>query len=186
MRKLLLVTAVALALAGSASAQTLDTDGLTPEQLHQVQVQIDQTKQTAAAQAPSQQAQKLSEYAQIGKGVAEAVGEAAKQLSVSVNDFAKTPVGDLTIKLIVFKVLEHRIFSTLFGLLWMLIFTPIWLHFTLKLWRGPVTIEFYENGKRKSVRRDPPSMSDTYAGWRIVSGVAGIAGVAVGLMLFSV
>lgn len=176
-------------LAGSATAQQadLDTHGMTPEQIHQLQIQADQLKQQAVEQAPAVRAEKISEYAQIGKGVAEALGSAAKELNVAVNDFAKTPVGQLTVWLIIFKVVEARVIHVGAALLWTLFFTPIWYSFYRKCWQGVTVIEYGEDGKKKRVTKSPPvirdSDQDQLLGWRLAGGVVGVCAAVIGLIV---
>lgn len=110
--------------------------------------------QQARTNTPVVQAERISEYAQIGKGIAQGLGAAAHELNVAVNDFAKTPVGQLTTWLIVYKVVGRDIIHYGLALLWIATSVPIWLFFYSKLWRNEkVVTEFYENGKKKLVTR---------------------------------
>jgi len=64
-------------------------------------------------------------YAEIGKSIAVALGEAAKQLNVEVNTFSTTPVGKVTMYLIVYKLIGRDIIRlfVLFGMIVLLIFS---------------------------------------------------------------
>jgi hypothetical protein len=65
-------------------------------------------------------AKNLSAYAEIATQVAKAIGIAAKELGVAVNDFVTTPAGILTVTVILMKV-----FGKLFALVFVAIFVNI-------------------------------------------------------------
>jgi hypothetical protein len=46
----------------------------------------------------------VEKWAVIGKGLAQAIAECCKELSVGVNDFVRTPVGKITMLIIVWKM----------------------------------------------------------------------------------
>lgn len=61
-------------------------------------------KEKSAEVVSANQAVQLSAYAGVATEVAKAVGIAAQQLGVAVNDFIKTPAGIITIAIILVKV----------------------------------------------------------------------------------
>jgi len=64
-------------------------------------------------------------YAEIGKSIAIALGEAAKQLNVEMNAFSTTSVGKITIYLIIYKLIGKDIIRLfiLLGIIVLLIFS---------------------------------------------------------------
>jgi hypothetical protein len=67
-----------------------------------------------------------AEWADIGKNIGVALSEAAKAMSVGVNDFAGTFVGKLTIILIVWKVIGQDMWAIFGG-------TAFWIAITIFL-----------------------------------------------------
>lgn len=145
MRKFIMLFLMSLLIASPVMAQEVDISGMSPEQIHLMQVYGDQLK----AQKPVK-IQKINEYTILGKGIAEALSEAAKQLGVTVNDFVRMPVGQVTTALIVYKIIGHDVIHIALGLLWILVSTSIWLFFYSKLWAPEeVTINYAADGKTK-------------------------------------
>lgn len=82
------------------------------------QLELDCIKaQAAQAAAPQMDAKKVSEYAGIAKEVAEAIGIAAKNLGVEVNNFITTPAGMLTVTIILIKIFGKLIGAILASIL---------------------------------------------------------------------
>ena len=100
-----------------ADTMSIDTKNLTPELL--AQVLKAQEKSSASIITP----QAAAEWADMGKNIGVALSEAAKAMSVGVNDFATTFVGKLTIVLIVWKVLGQDMWSIFGG-------TAFWITLT--------------------------------------------------------
>lgn len=76
---------------------------------------LEACKQQAESAAPEVVAQNVSAYAEVAKGVAEAIGIAAREVGVAVDEFVKTDAGKMTIALIVWHVAGDDIKGVLFG-----------------------------------------------------------------------
>lgn len=61
--------------------------------------------------------QKVSEWVDVGTKIGQMMGGAAKELGVQVNEFAKTPVGQWTMALIVWKFMGSVIMHAFGGIL---------------------------------------------------------------------
>lgn len=175
MKKLFALALVALfALAGpmsamaqqAAPAPAIDTRGLTESQILELQ------KQAADARAgtPEATVEKISAYVEIGKGIGTGLGAAARELGIAVNEFAKSPVGQVTMALIVFKVAGGKILGIVGSVLWFSIMIPMWVFFFNRICMPKTVYEtFHENGKRKDRQVTPASNDDeVLAGYRFV------------------
>ena len=105
---------VILAMLGSA-AFALDTQGLTPDQLAAVQKTIDAAKQANTATPLSMASEWGTQAATAAEGFAKALGIAAREIGVTVNEFISTPAGKLTAALIVWKVAGATLVSMMYG-----------------------------------------------------------------------
>lgn len=74
---------------------------------------------------------KVDEWVTIGERVGKIMGGAAREVGIAVNDFVKTPVGQLTMFLIVWKVMGGMLIHLLGGII---VFASGWT-FTYLLYR---------------------------------------------------
>lgn len=186
MKKLLIATACALILATPAYAQSVATTGLTAEQVAKVEADIANAKlETVSSKTPgpTKMAQQVNEWVQIGQGVGSGLASAAKELGMVANDFAKTPVGQLTVAVIVWKVIGQDMKSLFLGLLWFLTMVPLWAFYYGKFWKTGTTVEYHENGKRKLVTTLPIQNTDTLMGSRLIGLVPFALLVIIGLCI---
>ena len=98
----------ALMFATGAFAETrvaVDLEKLSPEARNAV---INAQKASAET-APAVNKENLALFKEYGKAIAETFAEVCKTLNVEVNNFANTPVGKLTMWLIVYKVVGKDI-----------------------------------------------------------------------------
>lgn len=82
--------------------------------------------------APSQDEidiEKIDRWSEISLKFAKAIGVAAKEFGVAVNEFLGTPAGKLTAAIIVWKSLEVAIGSITIFLVWFAISTPMFYYF---------------------------------------------------------
>jgi hypothetical protein len=93
--------------------QQVDITKLPEAERAAIQQKIQQTQQIQSEITP----QKISEWAEVGKAVGVAIGATAKELNLEVNNFAQTPVGRLTMALVIWKVLGGTILGMILGLL---------------------------------------------------------------------
>jgi len=103
--------------------------------------------------------EEIREWGRLGKDIGQAIGATAKELSIQVNDFIKTPAGVLTVGIILWKVVGNELFDIVFGI-------PIWFLLTLgcvltmRKYLGRERIPLYETeeiedkrGKVKKIRK---------------------------------
>lgn len=80
-------------------------------------LRLDQINKEAVEKAtggiPTITPERITGWAQVAEGFANAMGAAAKQLNISVNDFIKTPAGMITIGVILWKVIGVSILKFL-------------------------------------------------------------------------
>lgn len=89
-----------------ALAQAVNTNGLDEAQRAAVdEYAAKLRKESAAGLTGGATVKKVDEWVDIGVKIGQALGGAAKEMAVQVNDFAKTPVGILTMALIVWKII---------------------------------------------------------------------------------
>jgi hypothetical protein len=98
----------------SAIKQTIDMTQLTEQQKSEI-MKIINNKESA-----------VNEWARnfkgIGKEIGEALNETAKALTINVNEFAKTPVGNLTTFLLIYKIIGKEIIRLIIATLaWIII-----------------------------------------------------------------
>lgn len=101
----------------SAFGERVIVDGLTDVQAAELKLQAEQLKAQAAHDPVDiiPDAEKLQEYALLGEQIARAIGAAAKETGVAVNEFVKTPVGKLTTFIIVYKLIGRDIMHYICG-----------------------------------------------------------------------
>lgn len=161
----------------------IDTTNLTAEQITALQQQA----ANARNGTPDQTLENIKAYVEVGKGIGAGVGQAAKELNIAVNDFAKTPVGIVTVSLIVFKVAGGKIIGVFSGILWFLVWGPLWVYYFNRLgFPKKVEITHHENGKI-ATRVVTPILDDEVYVMRIVAVIVGILISICGFfMLFSI
>ena len=172
MRRLVIaaLAVVALAMPATAMAQaTVNTQGLTEQQI--IELQAAAATARAGANTPEAQAQKVSQYVEIGKGIGQGLGSAAREMNIAVNDFAKTPVGQVTMALIVYKVVGSKLIGVLGSIIWFGIMLPLWVVFFNKTcYPKDVRITYdKETGKKTGKTVTVPSADDgNIAGYRMI------------------
>lgn len=90
--------------------QKLKTDC---ETLRLEQINKKVLEKAAEESAPLITPERVTGWAQVAEGFANAMGAAAKQLNISVNEFIKTPAGLITIGVILWKVIGVSILKFL-------------------------------------------------------------------------
>lgn len=129
-----------VALAGPVMACDLVNSGLPDDVRKELELKCLQAKKAAEEKATevatATQVTQLSAYAGIATEVATAIGMAAKQLGVEVNNFIVTPAGIITLFIIVFKV---------FGKLIAVMFMAAIVNYIV--WRLVRKIWYYDSGE---------------------------------------
>lgn len=75
----------------------------------------DKAGTSSAGEMPT--VQKVSEWVDIGQKIGQMMGGAAKEVGIAVNDFVKTPVGQWTMALIIWKFMGSAIIHLVGGVL---------------------------------------------------------------------
>ena len=130
-RKFIAASAFALFAATSFAGQTaIDTSGLSDAQIAELKSMAAKKVAETAAQAANPAAAKETvtagvtlaatwgqQAAAAAEGFAKAMGIAAKELNVTINDFLTSPAGKLTAVLIIWKIAGATFIKMLYGML---------------------------------------------------------------------
>lgn len=122
MKKMISAAVVAMMMA-SAVAQTVTTDQaryldlskLTTQQkadLMKQAAQMETAKNSGASEAAREEINKWSE---LGVGMGKAAVSAAKEIGVAANDFVQTPLGKITMAIVVYKIMGKDLIKALVG-----------------------------------------------------------------------
>lgn len=105
MKKLILGLLFAVA---STFAGAVDTSGLTPAQLKEIEFSVNRLKTENSGNSANTSAnirKEVSAWAEIGTNVGQAMVAAAKELGVAATSFAETPLGKITVAIVVFNLI---------------------------------------------------------------------------------
>ena len=105
---------VALMIAGSAFAANVDVSGLSVEQIKELQDKAS-TMRKEPESISKQTREELTEWGKLGTGIGQAMISAAKEVGVAANDFAATPLGKVTVAIIVYKMVGRDIIRFVVG-----------------------------------------------------------------------
>lgn len=177
MRKILAVFLMITSLSAFAEDHYLDTSGLTEQQKAEMAVQVAKlkTEKTEPANISEKVRTEAQAWGDLGANMGKALVGGAKEIGVAANEFAETPLGKITIAVVVFKLMGgpmlHIIAGTIFLLFgWGL---GIWM---MKTMRIGVTHEYdykpflWGMWNRKVVVEES-SESNSDRSWRIITGV---------------
>ena len=152
------------------------TEGQKAEIIKQI---ANQAADKTSVTAPSEE--KVEKWVKIGSQVGQGLAGAAKEVGIAVNDFAKTPVGQLTMVLIVWHIIGGVLVHIFGGILIMVI--GLWfIHFMFKrAYPDRVTYSkehknIFGNFAIESVQRTPVQ-DDNAAGWLFAAGIVIVAGL---------
>lgn len=139
------------------------SDAQRAEISHQVAVTAEtNAKQAAPAAAVLADPKKMDEWLTLGEHMGKMMGGAAKEVGVAVNDFVNTPVGQMTMVLVVWKYMGGTLVHVVGGLLvWAL--GVLVVGFLYRRMRG-TTIEYNKEvrnwfGNHPRVRVQRPALS---------------------------
>jgi len=113
----------------------IDTRGLTEAQKATLVQQAEQMKEQAgkAAQTSQLSAEKVNEWAELGKNIAITFTTVAKELGVAADQFLNSTTGKITLFLIVWKMAGRDILGLMIGTSFLLAFVPLWIYFFRRL-----------------------------------------------------
>lgn len=69
----------------------------------------------------------VDEWVELGGKVGKMLGGTAKELGIAANEFATSPLGFVTMALIVWNYAGEQLYEFIIGSLWFLFLIPIWL-----------------------------------------------------------
>lgn len=124
---------------------------------------------------------KVEKWVNIGTNIGKGLAGAAKEVGVAVNDFSLTPVGQLTMALIVWHILGAQLVHVLGGILiWIVGFTMI-RHILNRAYPNEVIYDeekknIFGNAAIKKINRTPMA-DDNAAGWLVAHATVLIAGL---------
>ncbi len=142
----LMVMAVVVLVAMPALAAEIDASGLTESQIAELTLIKEKMKTNRGSDLPDQ----AKKYAEVGIMVGQALGGAAKELNVAVNEFSTTPVGQITMAIVAWKLLGHELMHFIIGGMCYAIMIIIWIW----AFRRMCIIKnytYHENGKIQSI-----------------------------------
>lgn len=176
-RKFIAVSALAFFAATSFAGQTtLDTSGLSDAQVAEIKtIAAKKVADVATAAAKPVSPEEVSagvtlaatwgqQAAAAAEGFAKAMGIAAKELNVTINDFLKSDAGKLTAILIIWKVAGAAVVKALYGMLFVVVgLTMVRVIYTRLFTSGYEKVEYSRFGgffKGTKLIRIPKSFKD--------------------------
>ena len=131
------LVAVAALAAFSVSAQQAEPNcAIDPDWTQQkINETLNACKSQAQSVAPEVIVQDVSAYAEVAKGVAEAIGIAAREVGLAVDEFIKTDAGKMTVSLIVWHVAGDDLKGIVFGIPTILFAVWLWFAVTARIKR---------------------------------------------------
>lgn len=119
---------------GSAFAQITTNDIQGFNELSEVQ-KAEFAKQIAEAvegkaiklpELPTASVNQVDEWVDLGAKVGKMLGGAAKELGIAANEFTQTPLGLVTMGLIIWHYAGSDLYGFILGVLWFLVMIPLW------------------------------------------------------------
>ena len=124
---------------------------------------------------------KVEKWVKIGSNIGQGLAGAAKEVGVAVNDFAKTPVGQMTMVLIVWHMIGAQLIHVFGGILIWIVGIAIIRHMVARAYPSKITYSkevknIFGNYAVESV--EPIAINDdNAAGWLCAYGIVLIAGL---------
>lgn len=105
---------------------TVDLKDLGSDTVNAILYAKKQADKTSQSSIVVPKVEDVKEWASIGTMIGDSISATAKSLSVSVNDFIKTPVGMMVLFLIFFKVVGASVWQIFAGTIFLTIFGTAW------------------------------------------------------------
>ena len=129
-------------LCGNAMANTIDVSHLTKEQQAALDAMVKNSNSSPKLDLAT--AGKWgAEMSQAAEGFARAMGVAARELGVAINDFLASDAGKLTAALIIWKIMGKGMLALMFGVILLIISTRIYFKVLSRF-----TVDHYETSQR--------------------------------------
>lgn len=141
MKKFLAVILMMVSISAFANDRYLSMDGLTEQQKAELALQAAKMK-TAPEENISTTVRKEAEaWGEMGTNMGRAVVGAAKELGIAANEFAQTPLGKVTVAVVVYKVIGEDVLSAVIGSF--VLFVGVWLGIWLMTrWRLGCVVKY--------------------------------------------
>lgn len=141
MKKFLAVILMMVSISAFANDRYLSMDGLTEQQKAELSLQAAKMK-TAHEENISTTVRKEAEaWGEMGTNMGRAVVGAAKELGIAANEFAQTPLGKVTVGVVVYKVIGEDVLSVAIGSF--VLFVGVWLGIWLMTrWRLGCVVKY--------------------------------------------
>ena len=130
---------------------------------------------------PTMTEDRVEKWVKIGSNIGQGLAGAAKEVGVAVNDFATTPVGQLTMLLIVWHMIGGQLIHVLGGILIWIVGIAIIRHMVARAYPSKITYSkevknWFGNYAIEKV--EPIAINDgNAAGWLFAYGIVLIAGL---------
>ena len=130
---------------------------------------------------PTMTEDKVEKWVKIGSNIGQGLAGAAKEVGVAVNDFATTPVGQLTMLLIVWHMIGAQLIHVLGGILIWVVGIAIIRHMVARAYPSKITYsKEVKNifGNYVVEKSEPIAIDDgNAAGWLFAYGIVLVAGL---------
>lgn len=182
MKKLLLIAALFASISATA-ATSVDTTQLTDSQKAALQKTVDEMKSPSNISAVARE--ETEKWANLGGNMGRAAVGAAKEIGVAANEFVATPLGKVTMGVVIYKVIGRDIMKVVAGS-FVLIFMfslAFWL-FNKKHYYGTVeyaTVKTFFGLRTKQVVTKGTVDAEWSAAYMAAACVTVLIGLAVGL-----
>lgn len=124
---------------------------------------------------------KVEKWVKIGSNIGQGLAGAAKEVGVAVNDFSQTPVGQLTMLLIVWHMIGAQLIHVLGGILIWIVGIAIIRHMVARAYPSKITYsKEVKNmfGNYVVEKVEPIAIDDdNAAGWLFAYGIVLVAGL---------
>ena len=192
MKKFLASLALLISFAAPAFAtnpdniNNIDVSKLTSEQKVQLLSQVTdlQKQATSSTNISATVRNEASAWGELGTNMGKAAVSAAKEIGVAANDFVQTPLGKITMGIVIFKVMGGAIIHLVVGVSILMLFLGVALYLVFKNKYGQVEYEYVDGPfnawKRKRVktcRIDNDLVVSNY----FAAGLVAVAGLVVGI-----
>ena len=130
---------------------------------------------------PSMTEDKVEKWVKIGSNIGQGLAGAAKEVGVAVNDFATTPVGQLTMMLIVWHMIGAQLIHVFGGIMIWIVGIAIIRHMVARAYPSKITYSkevknFF--GNYVVEKSEPIAIDDSNAaGWLFAYGIILVAGL---------
>lgn len=181
------LTLAVMALMPSLSqAQTLDTSKLTPEQVRQLQAQVEKM-QGQPSNISASVRKEAEAWGELGSNMGKAMVSAAREIGVASNEFASTPLGKIVVAIVAYKIVGQDILGLVMGAVTFVFGYSIALFFLLtRRWNDNVKYEVYPVLKGLFHRRRLVDGGETTEGIYIIKFAgAAVVGIATTVLWYN-